>query len=56
VYSFINAGIMSIKNKWILKFGLGFKVLPNQSYSYLQYGFFDTDGNEIDVKDTADMA
>ena len=55
VYAYISAGIWSIKTRWQLKFGLSYKVLPNQSYSYLQYGFFDIDGNEIDVKDSMDM-
>ncbi len=56
VYAYIANGFWSIKRKWWLKYGLSYKVLPNQSYSYLQYGFFDNDGNEIDMKDPMDMA
>ena len=55
VAAYINKGVFSIKAQWRLKYGMGIKVLPNQSFSFLQYKFLDTNGAEIDLKDKNEM-
>lgn len=51
VAAYINQGILSLKNKWRMKFGLGIKVIPSQRLSFLQYVFYDPNGEEIDMKE-----
>lgn len=55
VAAYIGQGIMSLKRKWQLKYGLGIKVIPNQKLSYLQYVFYDSKGEEIDMKEENEM-
>ena len=55
VAAYINQGLVSIKRKWQMKYGLGVKVVPNQSLAYLQYQFFDAMGEEIDMKEPDEM-
>lgn len=50
VAAFINQGFPSLKWKWRWRYGAGFKIIPNQDLTYLEYHFYDTDGNEIDMK------
>jgi ribonuclease G len=38
-----------------MKYGLGFRIIPNQNLSYLQYVFYDREGQEIDVKEEKEM-
>lgn len=56
VYAFIKAGFPSIAFKWKLRYGIGVKVLPDQSLAYLQYRFVDRNAQEIDLKDPMEMA
>lgn len=51
VAAYINQGMVSMKRKWQLKYGFGFKLIPNQSFAFLQYKFFDSKGEEIDMKE-----
>ena len=51
VAAYINQGIFSLKNKWRLKYGIGFRIIPSQKLSYLQYTFYDAAGEEIDMKE-----
>lgn len=54
VYAYINQGIISLKKKWKMKYGLGVKICPDQSLAILQYRFIDTHGDEIDMKEKHD--
>ena len=54
VYAYINQGIISLKKKWKMKYGLGVKICPDQSLAILQYIFVDTHGDEIDMKEKHD--
>ncbi len=54
VYAYVNQGIISLKNKWRMRYGLGVKVLPDQSLAMLQYRFVDDEGEEIDMKEEHD--
>lgn len=55
VAAYIEQGFMSIKRKWQMKYGFGIKVIPNQKLSYLQYIFYDSKGEEIDMKEENEM-
>jgi len=55
VAAYITKGIVSLKRKWQMKFGVGFKLIPNQSMGFLQYVFYDADGQEIDMTEKHDV-
>lgn len=55
VAAYINQGIFSIKRKWQMKYGLGIKVIPDQKLAYLQYIFYDSQGEEVDMKEANEM-
>ena len=51
VAAYVNQGFYSLKRKWQMKYGFGIKVIPNQSLAFLQYKFYDTYGEEMDMKE-----
>ena len=51
VAAYVNQGFVSMKRKWQMKYGFGIKVIPNQKLAMLQYEFYDTHGEEIDMKE-----
>ena len=55
VYAYICQGICSLKMKWQWKYGLGVKIIPSQKLGMLQYEFYDTKGQEIDVKEEIEI-
>lgn len=55
VAAYIEQGIFSLRRKWQIKYGLGIKITPNQKLSYLQYVFYDSNGEEIDMKEENEM-
>ena len=55
VAAFINQGVFSLKRRWQLKYGLGVRVIPSQKLAFLQYQFFDHDGQEIDLKEEIEI-
>ena len=54
VEAYITKGILSIKRKWQMKYGLGVSVIPSQKLAMLQYEFYDSEGQFIDMKDETD--
>ncbi len=56
VYAYMKQGFPSVALKLRLKYGLLFKILPNQSFSLLEYKFLNRKGEEIDVADGREMA
>lgn len=50
VAAYINQGFFSLKKQWRLRYGLGFKIIPNQDLAYLEYHFYDEKKDEIDMK------
>ena len=54
VEAYITKGIISIKRKWQMKYGLGVSVIPSQKLAMLQYEFYDSEGQFIDMKDETD--
>ena len=55
VAAYINQGIVSLKRKWQMKYGWGVQIIPNQKLSYLQYIFYQPNGEEIDMKEENEM-
>ena len=51
VAAYINEGFLSIKRRWQMKYGLGISVISSQKLDFLQYEFYDRDGNFIDMKE-----
>ncbi len=55
VSAYLRQGFMSIRMKWLLKYGRGVKVVPDQSLGFLQYKFYDNEGVEIDMKEEREL-
>lgn len=55
VEAYINKGFISIKRRWQMKYGLGVSVIPSQKLAFLEYQFFDRNGQEIDMKEEIEM-
>lgn len=55
VAAYINQGIISLKRKWQIKYGFGFKIIPNQKLTFLEYIFYDTKKEEIDMKEEIEI-
>lgn len=51
VYAFINKGVPSEKIKWKMKYGLGAKIYPSQKLGFLQYKFYNSKKEEIDLQE-----
>lgn len=54
VAAYINQGFLSLKRKWQMKYGFGVKIIPSQKLAFLQYEFYDSNGQEIDMKEEVD--
>ncbi|MDH6310858.1 ribonuclease G [Dysgonomonas sp. PFB1-18] len=50
VAAFINEGFVSLKWQWKWRYGMGVKIIPNQNLAFLEYHFYDVNGEEIDMK------
>ena len=55
VTAYINQGLISLKRKWQMKYGLGIKIIPDQKLALLQYEFYDIQGEEIDMKEEIEI-
>ena len=55
VAAYINQGLVSLKRKWQMKYGFGIKIIPSQKLAFLQYVFYDTHGEEIDMKEEIEI-
>ena len=51
VAAYINEGFLSIKRRWQMKYGMGVSVISSQKLAFLQYEFYDREGNFIDMKE-----
>lgn len=49
VAAYLTKGLFSVRMKWNLKYGIRLKVQPVTSYHLLEYHFFDSSDNEIDL-------
>ena len=51
VASYINSGFVSIKRQWQMKYGFGVRIVASEKLAFLQYEFYDREGNFIDMKE-----
>ena len=49
VAAFINQGVFSLKRRWQLKYGLGVRIVSSQKLAFLQYEFYDSQRQFIDM-------
>ena len=55
VAAYLNQGLFSIRNRWQWKYGFGVKIIPSQKLAFLQYEFYDAQGQEIDMKEEVEI-
>ncbi|MCD7720907.1 MAG: Rne/Rng family ribonuclease [Prevotellaceae bacterium] len=55
VYAYICQGLWSLKRKWLFTYGPHIKIIPSQKLAFLQYEFYDSDGQEIDMKEKVEI-
>ena len=51
VAAYINQGFISLRRKWQFKYGFGVHIIPSQKLAFLQYEFYDANGEFIDMKE-----
>lgn len=51
VYAYLNQGFWSQALKWKFRFSRGIKIISNQELGFLQYQFYDKDGELIEMGD-----
>ena len=51
VAAYINKGLISLKTKWQIKYGLGVHVISSQKLAFLQYEFYNDKGEFVDMKE-----
>ena len=51
VAAYINQGVFSLKRRWQMKYGFGVRIVPSQKLAFLQYEFYDTQRQFIDMKE-----
>ncbi len=54
VAAYINKGFISLKRRWQMKYGMGIHVIPSQKLAFLQYEFYDSNNQFIDMKEEND--
>lgn len=54
VAAYINKGFISLKRRWQMKYGMGIHVVPSQKLAFLQYEFYDSNNQFIDMKEEND--
>jgi len=55
IAAFINQGFPSLKLKWKWRYGFGMKIIPDQSLAFLEYHFYDSNKEEIDLKQEIEL-
>ena len=56
VAAFINQGVFSLKRRWQIKYGFGLRIIPNQKMAFLQYEFYDTKRQFIDMQEENEVS
>ena len=55
VAAYINQGVISLKRRWQMKYGLGVRIIPSQKLAFLQYEFYDMQRQFIDMKEEIEL-
>ena len=56
VAAYINQGMISLKRRWQMKYGLGIKIVPSQKMAFLQYEFYDQKRQFIDMQEENEVS
>ncbi|MBR1933422.1 MAG: Rne/Rng family ribonuclease [Prevotella sp.] len=56
VAAYINQGLVSIKRRWQMKYGLGIRIVPSQKMAFLQYEFYDQKRQFIDMQEENEVS
>ena len=51
VAAYISQGLVSLKRKWQMKYGFGVRIIPSQKLGFLQYEFYDSKKQQIDMRE-----
>ena len=51
VAAYINKGAISLKMKWQMRYGFGVRIVPSQKLAFLQYEFYDSNRQFIDMQE-----
>ncbi len=54
VAAYLNKGIYSIKRQWQFRYSLGMKIIPSQELAFLEYKFYNKNGEFMDMKEEND--
>ncbi len=55
VAAYLNKGLLSIKRRWQFKYGWGISVIESQELAFLEYRFYNSKGEYIDMKQDTDI-
>ena len=55
VYAYISKGFISMRNRWKWKYSRNMKIIPDQSLGFMEYKFYDTEGNEFEISDKLEI-
>ncbi len=55
VAAYINQGFLSLKRRWQLKYSVGMHVISSQKMAFLQYEFYDSNKQFIDMKEESEI-
>lgn len=47
IEAYLTKGLMSIKMKWMLKYKIRIKIIPDSEYDFIKFDFFDSEGNSL---------
>jgi ribonuclease G len=56
VAAYINQGVISLKRRWQIKYGLGIRIIPSQKMAFLQYEFYDDNNQFIDMQEENEVS
>ena len=56
VAAYINQGVFSLRLRWQMKYGLGIRVIPSQKMAFLQYEFYDSKREFIDMREENEVS
>ena len=55
VAAYINQGFISLKRRWQVKYGFGLQIIPSQKLGFLQYEFYDSNKQFIDMQEEIEI-
>lgn len=54
VAAYINTGFFSMKRHWQFRYGFGFTIVPSQELAFLEYRFYNSNDEFLDMKQDSD--